>query len=352
VSSTLRTRMATVVVAVATMAWLTAGVVAADESPSPSVPTATADTYTTPEDVPLQVVAPGLLANDHADPMTCAMAVVTTDFLAGTVDIHADGSFVFSPAANFNGDTSFVYRIGSDPGTGCSATIDSTATVTITVTPVNDAPTAVADSFTALKDRTLNVAAPGVLGNDSDIDGDPLTAAKASSPSHGVVTLASDGSFSYTPNAGYVGPDAFSYRASDGMASSAQRVVSLSVVAVPPPPTPTPAPTPTQAPTALPTPEPSASEAPVPSDSGFVVPSVGPSESAAASATAGPVGGPVSGQGGPPLVEIGALALLVGLLAVAGVYFMRSQRSGDDAELEPGVDGGFGDDEVDGDERR
>ena len=328
VSSTLHTRIAAVIVGVVALAWLAAGVVAA-ESPSPDTPTATADSYTTDEDTPLQVDPPGVLANDHPDPTTCAMAVLTTS-LAGTVDIHADGSFAFTPAANFNGDTSFVYGIASDTGSGCPATADTAASVTITVTPVNDPPTAVADSFTALKNRTLNVAAPGVLINDSDVDGDSLTAVKVNSPAHGVVTLASDGSFSYTPNTGYVGPDAFSYRASDGTAQSAQRVVSLSVVAVPPPPTPTLAPTPTPAPTPSPTPEPSPTESHAPSESGFEVSSIGPSESAPASPTPGPAGGPVSGQGGLPLAAVGALAAIIALLAIATVYFVRSQRTSDE----------------------
>jgi hypothetical protein len=291
--------------------------------------------------MPLQVVAPGLLANDHPDPTTCALAVVTTDFLAGTVDIQTDGSFVFTPATNFNGDTSFMYRIGSDPGTGCSATIDSTATVTIMVTAVNDAPTAVADSFSALANHTLNVAAPGVLANDSDVDGDGLHAHKVNSPAHGALTLADDGGFSYTPASGYTGPDAFSYRAYDGSVESATRIVSLTVSAIPPNPTPTPEPTPTPAPPTA-SPETSPSESPLPSDSGLASPfdtGLLPSESPSAS----PVTSPTSGQGGGlPLLAVGALALLIGLLAVAGVFFVRSQRSEGDEAVETGA---FEDDE-------
>jgi VCBS repeat-containing protein len=55
-----------------------------------------------------------------------------------------------------------------------------------------------------------------VLANDSDPDGDALTAAKASDPSHGAVTMNADGTFTYMPTAGYSGPDAFTYTASDG----------------------------------------------------------------------------------------------------------------------------------------
>jgi len=89
------------------------------------------------------------------------------------------------------------------------------------VTPVNDPPTASADSYNAVKGVSLNIAAPGVLGNDTDIDKDALTAVIAVNASHGHVTLNPNGSFTYVPNAGYIGPDSFQYFASDGNASSA-----------------------------------------------------------------------------------------------------------------------------------
>ena len=62
----------------------------------------------------------------------------------------------------------------------------------------------------------LTVPAPGVLGNDSDPDGDPLTAVLVTGPSHGSLTLNANGSFSYTPAADFAGSDSFTYRASDG----------------------------------------------------------------------------------------------------------------------------------------
>ena len=90
------------------------------------------------------------------------------------------------------------------------------ATVTITVTATNDAPAAVADAHTTAEDTVLTVPAPGVLGNDSDPDGDPLTAVLVTGPSHGTLTLNANGSFSYTPAADFTGSDSFTYRASDG----------------------------------------------------------------------------------------------------------------------------------------
>ena len=80
------------------------------------------------------------------------------------------------------------------------------ATVSLTVTPVNDAPVAVADSYSTAEDTALTVAAClAVLGNDTDVDGDPLTAIQVSGPAHGTLTLNADGSFVYTPAADYNG---------------------------------------------------------------------------------------------------------------------------------------------------
>src|SRR5262249_42923098 len=75
------------------------------------------------------------------------------------------------------------------------------ATVTITVTPVNDPPVANNDAYTTAEDTPLTVAAPGVLANDTDVDGNPLTAILVNGPSNGTLTLNPDGSFTYPPNA-------------------------------------------------------------------------------------------------------------------------------------------------------
>jgi len=106
------------------------------------------------------------------------------------------------------------------------------ATVSLTVAPVNDAPTAANDAFSVTEDGTLTVAAPGLLGNDADIDGDTLSAVLVSGPAHGTLTLNADGSFTYTPNANYNGADSFTYKANDGSADSNAAVVALTVTAV------------------------------------------------------------------------------------------------------------------------
>src|SRR5207245_6622396 len=109
----------------------------------------------------------------------------------GTLTFNANGAFTYTPAANFNGSDSFTYK--ADDGRADSGV----ATVTITINSVNDLPVAVADSFTTDEDRSLQVIAPGVLRNDSDVDldlGDRLTAPLTRPPASGTLRFDSDGS--------------------------------------------------------------------------------------------------------------------------------------------------------------
>ncbi|NQX27144.1 Ig-like domain-containing protein [Microbacteriaceae bacterium VKM Ac-2854] len=121
------------------------------------------------------------------------------------------------------------------------------------VVPAGTGPTppVATDDAYAVTGTSLTVAAPGVLANDTTATG-TLTAAVATAPTHGTVVLAADGSFVYTPTAGYTGTDTFTYIASNGSASSAAATVTLTVTA-PSTPTPTPTPTPTATATVVPT---------------------------------------------------------------------------------------------------
>src|SRR4029077_18657982 len=93
---------------------------------------------------------------------------------------------------------------------------------TIPGTGGGDAPVAVDDSYPTPEDTPLTVAAPGVLGNDTDIDSAALTltAAVVAGPAHGALTLNPNGGFLYTPAANYNGPDSFTYKVSDGTLDS------------------------------------------------------------------------------------------------------------------------------------
>jgi VCBS repeat-containing protein len=102
---------------------------------------------------------------------------------------------------------------------------------------INAVPVGTSDSYSTDEDKPLTVTAPGVLANDTDVDaGQTLQAVLESGPAHGSVTLNPDGSFSYTPVVDYNGTDSFSYRASDGVATSAPATVTIDIKAVDDPP--------------------------------------------------------------------------------------------------------------------
>ncbi|MBE9061110.1 S-layer family protein [cf. Phormidesmis sp. LEGE 11477] len=133
-------------------------------------------------------------------------AELATDPTNGTVILNADGSFEYTPDANFNGSDSFTY-------TASDGELSDTATVSLSVTPVNDAPVATDDSGTTLENESVIV---DVLSNDTDIDSDGLTATLSTGPDNGSVVVNADGSFEYTPDAGFSGSDSFTYLVSDG----------------------------------------------------------------------------------------------------------------------------------------
>ncbi len=199
-------------------------------NPATDPPVANDDAYATDEDTPLTVAAPGVLGNDtdaDGDPLTAVLDSTTSN---GTLALNPDGSFSYTPNADFSGTDSFTYF--ANDGTSNS----NLATVTITVNPVNDPPVAVDDAYTTDEDTPLTVAAPGVLGNDTDTDGDPLTAVLDSTTSNGTLALNADGSFSYTPNADFSGTDSFTYFANDGTSNSNLATANITVNLVNDPP--------------------------------------------------------------------------------------------------------------------
>jgi VCBS repeat-containing protein len=113
-----------------------------------------------------------------------------------------------------------------------TTTVSDAITVGVTLGD-NRPPVANGDSYTTNYQTLLTVAAPGVLANDSDADGNTLTASLASPPAHGSVVLNANGGFTYTPAAAFSGTDSFRYTASDGTATSAPATVALTVNAQP-----------------------------------------------------------------------------------------------------------------------
>ena len=198
-------------------------------SPANDAPVAVNDAYTTTEDTPLNVTLPGtVLANDtdaDANPLT---AILVTGPANGTLTLNANGTFTYTPTANYNGTDNFTYR--ANDGTINSAT---TATVTLTITPVNDAPVAVNNAYATMESTVLTVTlANSVLVNDTDVEGNTLTAVLNVGPTNGTLTLNANGTFTYTPTAGYNGTDAFTYHANDGTANSNIATVTITINAV------------------------------------------------------------------------------------------------------------------------
>ena len=197
-----------------------------------SAPTGKADAYGDAAGHPLTVTAAaGVLANDtdpNGLPLSAALAPGGGP-AHGSLTLNANGSFTYTPTVGFAGKDTFTY-IASD---SLASSAPTTVTLTITAAP----PTSTADSYTDRAGHALTVtAASGVLANDTDPNGLPLTATVAPGfgPKHGTLTLNKDGSFTYTPNAGFAGTDSFDYIASDALESGQPTLVTLTVTAVPP----------------------------------------------------------------------------------------------------------------------
>ncbi|HEX2293040.1 MAG TPA: tandem-95 repeat protein [Gaiellaceae bacterium] len=177
-------------------------------------PSAAADSLATSEDAAGTV---DVLAND-GDPDGDALSLVgTTGGAHGTVTCLG-GLCTYVPGPDFNGADSFTYTVAD--GRGLSAT----GTVAVTVAPVNDAPVAAPDGFATDEDTVLEVDAPGLLANDTDVDTASVSAIEVTDPAGGSVEVSPDGSFTYTPDPDANGEDSFTYRVDDGELDSAATV--------------------------------------------------------------------------------------------------------------------------------
>ena len=130
------------------------------------------------------------------------------------------GSLAFTPGADRSGTEMITVKVedgGLDDDLttqGDNATFSHTFSVTIR--PKNTPPVAVDDAYTVAENNAISSEHPGVLDNDNDLDGDTLTAVLNDDVSHGTLTLATDGGFSYVPNENFNRTDTFTYRANDG----------------------------------------------------------------------------------------------------------------------------------------
>lgn len=193
-------------------------------------PVATDNAYTTNEDTSLS----GNVITDappDSDPNASDVlsASIATSTASGTLTAFAtDGSFTYTPNANFCGSDSFTYRLHDGTVFG------NTATVAITVVCVNDAPAAEDDSNATTEETPVSGS---VTANDTtvDVEGDTLTWSLTGGASNGNVVFAPDGTYTYSPNLNFCGSDSFTYQVSDGTAAdSAVVTVTVSCVNDPP----------------------------------------------------------------------------------------------------------------------
>jgi ELWxxDGT repeat protein len=185
--------------------------------PVNDAPVAADDSVATDEDQPLVGTLPA--ASDvESDTITYALESQATH---GTVVVAANGSYTYTPGANFNGSDSFSYTVSD--GNGGS----NTYAVDVTVNPVNDNPVANADSASTAKNTAVTIA---VLANDSDADaGDTLTVSGFTQPANGTLVLGAGGSFVFTPKNNWTGTTTFSYTIGDGNGGSATAQVTVRV---------------------------------------------------------------------------------------------------------------------------
>ena len=143
----------------------------------------------------------------------------------GVAEVAGDGTSVsYVPDPNYHGSDRFTYVVADAGG------LADTATVEVTVVPVNDAPEAADDQATTREDEAVEIP---VLDNDADLDGDRLRVESVSPAEHGVAEVAADGaSVSYLPDANYHGPDRFTYVVADagGLADTATVEVTVTPV--------------------------------------------------------------------------------------------------------------------------
>lgn len=171
----------------------------------------------------------GLLATTDPEPGdTFTYSLVDTGSFPDNASFTISGNQLLT-AASFDYESQFSYEIKirtTDAGGKWFEAI-----FIVEVIDINEAPVAVADSYSTLKNQVLIVPVPGVLANDSDPEHDPLTAEKLTDPpaSEGTVVFSSDGMLAYTPPVNWVGDTSFTYRAYDGELYSDPAVVTITV---------------------------------------------------------------------------------------------------------------------------
>ncbi|MDA8134101.1 MAG: tandem-95 repeat protein [Desulfobacteraceae bacterium] len=145
---------------------------------------------------------------------------IQPDTISGTLTLNSDGTFSYTPDSDFNGQVSFDYIVSDGQGG------QDTATVTVNVGPVNDAPVGLADTITTAFGTAVTL---NVLANDTDVDADALTVSGVTQGTNGSVVINTDNTITYTPASGFAGVDSFTYIANDGTDDAFPTTVTVTV---------------------------------------------------------------------------------------------------------------------------
>jgi hypothetical protein len=192
--------------------------VTVEDGESIGPPTAADDTTSLNEDGSVTIT---VLANDSVSDAGQSLTVTeASDPARGSVAINPNGTITYTPDANANGQDSFTYTVVDATGD-----ID-TATVVVTITPVNDVPDAVNDSARAARNSPVTVT---VRANDVDADGNALSITNVGATLHGAAVANPNGTITYTPNTNFIGPDSFTYTVSDGQGGTDTATVNITV---------------------------------------------------------------------------------------------------------------------------
>jgi hypothetical protein len=187
--------------------------------PVNDAPVAVGDSATTAEDT-ARVIP--VLANDTDidTPPAALKAVIVSQPAHGRAVVNADQTITYTPAANYYGPDSFTYKASDGSLTSAAAT------VTLTVTPVNDAPVARNDAASVVRGGSVTIA---VLANDTDVDGDVLKVVAVTQGAKGAAVLNANGTVTYTPGPSFTTTDSFTYTISDGKGGTATATVVIRV---------------------------------------------------------------------------------------------------------------------------
>ena len=190
-----------------------------------TAPIAVADNAQTAEDAAATIFAFSLLSND-SDPDGDSLALQSIQNATnGTAALDGNGDVLFTPDTNFNGVATFEYTINDGNGSTASAT------VSVSVAAENDNPIALSDLANTTEDTSAIFQAAGLLANDTDIDGDPLSIQSVQNAVNGTVSLDSNGDVLFSPGAGFSGSASFDYSVTDGNGGAASATVAVDVAA-------------------------------------------------------------------------------------------------------------------------